>query len=29
MKQEQKNKIERATLLKQQAEREFEQMIFS
>ena len=29
MKQEQKNKIERATLLKQQAEQEFEQMIFS
>lgn len=29
MKQEQKNKIERATLLKQQAEQEFEQTIFS
>jgi hypothetical protein len=29
MKQDQKNKIERATLLKQQAEQEFEQMIFS
>ncbi|WP_454974410.1 restriction endonuclease subunit S [Capnocytophaga gingivalis] len=29
MKQEQKNKIERATLLKQQAEQEFEQTIFN
>lgn len=29
MKQDQKNKIERATLLKQQAEQEFEQTIFS